>query len=291
MAITLRTPGTDELGTVLTALASWQEDGAPFQVHPGDVGWFWRFGAEATAAALRTWSDGDRVLAVGLLDGADLLRVAIAPDLLHDRRLAERVVADVDEPGTAVLPSGPVALELAADAVAHELLDEVGWERADPWAVLRHDLSVVPEPALRVEQVDAELAPAWARVHCAAFGGSPEDEDAVLERWTTMAGGPAFAQARCLLGYDTDDIPVSAVTVWSAGPGRYGIIEPMGTHPDHRGRGHGRSMNHAAAASLKDLACSAAFVCTPASNVGGVAGYVSAGYQELYQRWDRHRPT
>jgi hypothetical protein len=42
------------------------------QLHPGDVGWFWRFGAEATAAAARTWSRDGRILAVGLLDGPTL---------------------------------------------------------------------------------------------------------------------------------------------------------------------------------------------------------------------------
>jgi len=38
------------------------------QLHPGDLGWFWRFGAEATAAAVRTSSRDGQILAVGLLD-------------------------------------------------------------------------------------------------------------------------------------------------------------------------------------------------------------------------------
>ena len=50
------------------------------RLHPGDLGWFWRFGAEATAAAVRTWSRDGRILAVGLLDGPGLLRLTIAPD-------------------------------------------------------------------------------------------------------------------------------------------------------------------------------------------------------------------
>jgi hypothetical protein len=66
----------------------WQYDGAPMQLHPGDLGWFWRFGATATAAALRTWRRDGRTLAVGLLDDAKLLRLTIAPDAQRDEELA-----------------------------------------------------------------------------------------------------------------------------------------------------------------------------------------------------------
>ena len=56
MAIELGTPDVDGLGEVVAAMREWQVEGAPIQLHPGDLGWFWRFGAEATAAATRTWT-------------------------------------------------------------------------------------------------------------------------------------------------------------------------------------------------------------------------------------------
>ena len=71
MAIVLGRPGVDGLSEAVRALREWQYDGAPMQLHPGDLGWFWRFGAEATAAAVRTWSRDGQILAVGLLDGPD----------------------------------------------------------------------------------------------------------------------------------------------------------------------------------------------------------------------------
>ena len=80
MTITLGRPAVDELSSAVGALREWQSDGAPWQLHPGDVGWFWRFGAQATAEAVRTWSRDGQILAVGLLDGADLLRVTMAPE-------------------------------------------------------------------------------------------------------------------------------------------------------------------------------------------------------------------
>lgn len=289
MAIELRTPGVPDLPDVLDALASWQFEGAPFQLHPGDIGWFWRHGARATAEAVRVWSRDGQVLAVGLLDEPDLLRLAIAPDAHQDFELARALVGDLAAAERGVLPAGAVALELARDVAVHEVLDEAGWHREDPWSVLRHDLTAVPEVELRVEVVGPELAPVWAAVHGAAFGGDPSDEPAVLERWRAMASGAPFTDARCLVGFDARDLPVAAVTVWSAGPGRHGIIEPMGVHPQGRGHGYGRSMNIAAAAAMGDLGCSAGFVCTPSSNVGAVATYRSAGYELLHERLDRTR--
>jgi ribosomal protein S18 acetylase RimI-like enzyme len=99
-----------------------------------------------------------------------------------------------------------------------------------------------------------------------------------------------YADGRSLLGYDDEGTPVAEVTVWSAGPGKPGLLEPMGVHADHRGRGYGRAICLAAAATLQGLDSSSAVVCTPSANVGGIATYESAGYTRLPQRYDRNRP-
>src|SRR3954453_694005 len=85
MATVLGQPGVEGLSQAVGVLREWQYDGAPVQLHPGDLGWFWRFGAETTAPAVRTWSRDGQILAVGLLDGATLLRLAIAPDAQRDQ--------------------------------------------------------------------------------------------------------------------------------------------------------------------------------------------------------------
>ena len=76
------------------------------QLHPGDLGWFWQFGAAATAAALRTWSRDGRVLAVGLLDSPTVLRLTMAPPAHRDEALTQQLVTDVTEPERGVLPAG-----------------------------------------------------------------------------------------------------------------------------------------------------------------------------------------
>lgn len=79
------------------------------------------------------------------------------------------------------------------------------------------------------------------------------------------------------------------VTVWSAGPGKPGVLEPMGVHAEHRGHGYGRAISVAAAAALREMGACSAMVCTPGANVGAVATYRSAGFQELPERRDRTR--
>jgi ribosomal protein S18 acetylase RimI-like enzyme len=286
MAIALGKPGVDGLGEAVRALREWQREGAPMQLHPGDLGWYWRFGAEATAAAVRTWSRDGRVLAVGLLDGPELVRLTVAPDARQDEELARQVVEDLADPARGVLPEGRVNVESPKDALVGDLLARAGWDVDEPWTPLRRDLAPpVPDPGVRIEVAGPERASARAAVQRAAFDGSTF----TAERWHAMAAGPPYADARCLVGYDERGEAVAAVTVWSAGPGRPGLLEPMGVHPDHRGRGHGTAITLAAAAALRELGASSALVCTPSSNVGAVATYRSAGFEPLPEVRDRYR--
>ncbi|TQM78438.1 acetyltransferase (GNAT) family protein [Saccharothrix saharensis] len=285
MAIASGEPGVDGLGAAVGALREWQHDGAPPHLHPGDLGWFWRFGAGATAAAVRTWSRGGRVLAVGLLDGPGLVRLTTAPDVRRDEELARRLAEDVGAPERGVLPAGAVAVEAPTGALVRDLLVERGWHAGEPWTPLRRDLAgPVAEPGVRIEVVGPERAGVRAAVQRASFDRSTFTEQA----WRAMAAGSPYADARCLVAYDGGEA-VAAVTVWSAGPGRPGLLEPMGVHSAHRGRGHGRAITLAAAAALRELGSSSALVCTPSSNVGAVATYRSAGFEAGPEIRDRCR--
>ncbi|MFJ8669811.1 GNAT family N-acetyltransferase [Streptomyces sp. NPDC093600] len=286
MTMGLGRPGVDGLGEVVGVLREWQYEGAPVQLHPGDLGWFWRSGAQATAEAVRTWSRDGRMLAVGLLDGPGLLRLTIAPDARRDEELARRLADDVTEPERGVLPAGRVSIEAPTGALVQELLVEDGWNADEPWTPLRRDLTEpVKDPGVRIEVAGPERAHAVAAVQRAAFDGSRF----TAERWHAMAAGLPFADARCLIAYDDRGDAVAAVTVWSAGPGRPGLLEPMGVHRDHRRHGYGKAISLAAAAALRELGSSSALVSTPSSNVGAVATYESAGFKQRPQVRDQYR--
>ena len=286
MAIVLDRPGVDGLSDAVGVLREWQDDGAPMQLHPGDLGWFWRFGAEATAAAVRTWSRDGQILAVGLLDGPKLLRLTIAPDARADEDLAQQIVADVTSPERGVLMQGEAYLEAPTGALVHDLLFEHGWHTDAPWTPLRCDFTEpVKEPGVRIDAIGPEQAHVRTAVQRASFEKSTFTD----ERWHAMAAGLPYADALCLVAYNDHDIAVAAATVWSAGPGRPGLLEPMGVHRDHRGLGYGKAITVAAASALQKLGSSSAIVCTASSNAGGVATYRSAGFQQLPERWDRRR--
>jgi ribosomal protein S18 acetylase RimI-like enzyme len=277
VAIELRTPGVDGLAEAIGALREWQPDGGPMQLHAGDLGWFWRFGAEATAAAVRCWSRDGQILAVGLLDSPAMLRLAIAPDARQDEELARGLLADLTEPERGVLPEGTAAVEAPSGALVRDLLADGGWSYGEPWTPLRRDLTApVPDPGVRIETIGRGQAPVRTAVQRASFENSTFTD----ERWHVMAAGPAYADARCLVAYDDRDTPVAAVTVWSAGEGRPGLIEPLGVHREHRGNGYGTAITVAAAAALRDLGASSALVCTPSANVPAVATYESAGFDK-----------
>ncbi|MFP3986298.1 GNAT family N-acetyltransferase [Streptomyces sp. E11-3] len=286
MAIEMGRPGADGLGDVVRVLGEWQHDGGLVQLHPGDVGWFWRFGAERTAEATRTWSRAGEVLAVGLLDGPELLRLAIAPEALRDEELARQVVEDVSAPERGVLSEGKVSVDASMSALVQDLLFQAGWESDQPWMPLRRDLGEpVPDPGVRVEVTGPEQARERTAVQRAAFD-RPTFTD---ERWHAMAAGTPYADARCLVARNEQGEAVAAVTVWSAGTGKPGLIEPMGVHPAHRRHGYGRAITVAAARALQELGSSSVVVCTPSSNVGAVATYQSAGFERLPEIRDQYR--
>jgi ribosomal protein S18 acetylase RimI-like enzyme len=288
MGIVLGKPAVDGLSEAVGVLREWQYDGAPMQLHPGDLGWFWRFGAEATAAAVRTWSRDGQILAVGLLDGPQLLRLTIAPGAQRDEELAQQLVEDVTKPERGVLIEGKANVEAPMGALVHDLLFEDGWNTVEPWTPLRRDLTEpVKDPGMRIEVIGPERAHVRTAVQRASFDGSTFAD----ERWHAMAAGLPYADARCLVGYDDQGNAVAAVTVWSAGPGKPGLLEPMGVHREHRGHGFGKAVSVAAAAALQELGSSSAIVCTPSSNVGAVATYKSAGFEERPEIRDRYRDS
>ncbi|MDT0308659.1 GNAT family N-acetyltransferase [Streptomyces sp. DSM 44917] len=286
MVLVMGRPGGGELGAVVGVLREWQREGAVAQLHPGDVGWFWRFGAEAVGGAVRVWRRGGRVLAVGLLDGERLLRLATAPEVRRDEAVARRLAEDLSRPERGVLGEGRACVEAPGDALVQELLAEEGWGTDEPWTPLRRELGEpVEEPGVRIEVTGPGRAHVRAAVQRAAFDNSTFTE----ARWRAMAAGPPYDDARCLVAHDERGAAVAAVTVWSAGPGRPGLLEPMGVHREHRGRGFGRAIALAAAAALRDLGASSAFVCTPSAHRAAVATYVSAGFRPLPEVRDRRR--
>lgn len=287
MSVKLMLPTVADLPRVIDAVASWQREGAPVQVHPGDLGWYQRFGVEALASALRVWEQDGKAVAVGFLDESDLIRMSIAPDAGDDVDVATRIADDFVDSLSEVLAPGDGVAEVRFGHALQRVLTDRGWTADEPWTPLHRDLKQpVPSPALRVKTVGPKLIADRVVVEAAAFPGSSLSAD----RWQAMADGHAYRNAECLVGYDENEAPVAATTVWSAGAGRPGVIEPLGVHADFRGRGYGVAITLAAAEAMRRMGCSSATVATPSSNEAAVATYLAAGFGSQGEVSDFCRP-
>jgi hypothetical protein len=188
------------------ALRDWQRDASPIQLHPGDLGWFWQSGAEAMAAAVRTWRRDGQLLAIGFLDGPEVLRMTVAPQVWREEELAHQVVADVSEPARGALPAGKVSIETPDGTRLQDMLSDVGWSAGEPWTPLRRDLTgPMEQTGLRIEVIGSGQESEFTAVHRSAWG-RPRFTD---ELWRVMADGLPYTDARCLLGYDDQGVAVA----------------------------------------------------------------------------------
>ena len=286
-------PDVAGLREAAAALREWQVDRTPMQLHPGDVGFHWRDGPERTAAAVRVWYRAERIVAVGLLDAPQLLRMAIAPDLQEDEELIDRVLVDIDQPERGVLDTGSAVVEARCGPLLPQALVDRGWRPDEPWTPLHRNLTYpVRACGLRIETIRPDGADVWVGVHWSAFRGTTmtdDDRRTARDRWLAMAASAPYAEARCLTAFDGHDNAVAVAGVWSTGRGRPGLIEPMGVHQEHRGHGHGKAITIAASAALREMGSSSAIVCTPSSNYSAVATYASAGSERFPEVRDLRR--
>ena len=301
VAILMSTPDVEDLEHVTEVLSSWQHDQGPLHLHPGDLGWNSLRGAATTAASLRGWSREGKILALGMLDGSDgLLRMAVDPDLRDDDELARQLVTDVNDPKRGVLGAGNAIVEARGAERFAQLLSAEGWHSDEPWTPLCRDLSSpvdderVKRVGVHIEIIGSDLIEPWVAVHWSAFKGTPGGEEELRDfrdGWLTMAGGPFYHRARSLAAFDGDDNAVAVTTVWSAGPDRPGLVEPMGVHRDHQGHGYGAAISVAAALALQEMGSSSAIVCAESSNVGAVSTYLAAGFTAYEPVADLRRDT
>ena len=237
---------------------------------------------------MRVWRRDGQIVAVGMLDGSGLIRMAVAPSADRDDALAAQLLVDLSDPERGVLPAGAGTVEARFGSAFRDLLRRSGWAADEPWTPLCRDLAEpVGDCGIEVEIVDARNVQERVDVQRASFPNSTF----TVERWHTMVAASPYRRGRCLIGRDRHGRAVATVTVWSAGPGRPGLLEPMGVHRDHRGRGHGTAITVAAAAALQDMGSSSATVCTPGSNAGGVRTYESAGFRRLADVTDFRRTS
>lgn len=221
-----------------------------------------------------------------------VIRLAVSPSVVDDDAVATCIADDLD--GRALLPHASASAEVRFGTALQSTLRDRGWTRGEGWACFIMDLSrAIPSQPLRVVTLHGAAAapPADTVVDdvVAAHLGAWDRSTFTSEKWRVMATGPAFRQARFVLLY-VDDVPVSTAAVWAAGPGRPGLIEPLGVDRDRRGLGYGRAIVNACAASLRDMGAGSMRVATPVTQWPAVPLY-TATMERLADVHDLVRPS
>ena len=266
-----------ELDELVGTLCTWETpSGYPLGLHVGDVGWHARLPDEQLAGTVRVLEQDGVAVAAGLFEPG-LARPRLAPGYETD---AVVCVALADEIETD--PGEQVWSDAAPGSLLRTTLSARGWTLdPEPWVALYRPLSAADTdlgdalvcPVQGVHDVSDRVA-----VQRSAFEGSTFTVGA----WQRMSATAAYDPALDLLARDSDGEPVAAATGWSAGPGRCGILEPVGTSPEHRGKGHGRRVVLAALGALARIGASGVTVHTPADNRTAVAAYEACGLRRLH---------
>jgi ribosomal protein S18 acetylase RimI-like enzyme/heme-degrading monooxygenase HmoA len=167
------------------------------------------------------------------------------------------------------------------DTTRVELLTEFGWvpDGEPPYVINRALIADLAEPVIppgyTIRPVaGVEEAAAVAGLHSAAFPGAGWTAD--LYRYVMES--PGYDPERELVAEFANGELVAFAVTWYDDLNRTGLLEAVGTHPDHRQRGLGRAVVTFAAQHMAAAGMEYAIVANFASNAAAEALYRSAGF-------------
>lgn len=247
------------------------------QLHVGDVGWYLRLDDTTVNAGLHVWRGEDgKVAAVGLQHGDAMLLTAIQPRRRYDVELGEQMADDA----TTLLSAADGYLDAPQPSAVRTELARRGWDLdPDPWPILYRSLTASDRDRIDPDATtvsDAGLARDRLALQQAMFENSKSDSHS----WGRMRDLTSYRPDLDVMIRQGDGY-VAAATGWWAGEGKCGLLEPVGSHRDHRGRGYGRRVVLATLSALAVVGASGAAVFTPGSNKAALQLYRSCGFRAV----------
>jgi len=259
-------------------------------VHPGDIPHRLFNGNKHfdPAEVMTIWEDGNGVAAWTLVGPRHRAYDAqVRPDLRGGA--FEREVLEYGDARTAQLMRGHgiegekmLGDAFRCDRVRIELLGDLGWvpDGEPPYVINRARIADLPPPAIppgyRIRPVaGVHEAAAVAALHGAAFPGAG---------WTAglyrhVMESPGYDPGRELVAEAAAGTLAAFAVTWHDDLNLTGLLEAVGTHPDHRQRGLGRAVVTFAAHHMAAAGMEHAIVANFASNTASGALYRSAGFE------------
>ena len=225
----------------------WTPDG--FR-HPGQLAWSLGYALpeDLDHGPVRLWYDGDEVAAYAWLEDPIWAEICVHPSAAA---LVPEVAAWLAETAEGALTS----MIGENEAWLVEGLVAAGWSLTHeaPW-MTQHSLDLADLPPLPTldgytfRAIRTDEAAARAACHRGAWEGSKVSE-AAYRRLMTLP--PYRPELDWVVEHDGEMV-ASALVWWDEGTGST-LVEPVGTHPAHQGRGLAGAVSVAALTAARDL--------------------------------------
>ncbi|UQA58953.1 GNAT family N-acetyltransferase [Polyangium aurulentum] len=300
MTITSRSyEGPADLHALLgTITASWRFTRPLVNVTPGGVEWWFAVARSGIdwRERIRLWELDGEVVAWAFFEPPNELGNHLRVDLPADGRRA--IVAEMLEwvaeraLGQSEPPSSVFLHVLDADHALCDDLRALGLTPSEASAFSHFHTTLGAEPAApvlppgyRIRPVREDELAARVDLHRAAFTPSRM----TVEKYRQLVTMPHYAFARDLVVEAPDGSLAAFTMVWWDPEARVGEFEPVGTHPDHRGKGLARAVNLAGLHLLRGLGALDVLVFSRTENAASEALYPSVGFQRLsvHRAWTR----
>jgi ribosomal protein S18 acetylase RimI-like enzyme len=265
--------------------------------HPGDIAWQ-LMGKYGEQRPIWSWERDGAVEAVAWFDGPGQLCLEATPagepwipdivawaesSLLRERNAEEMTPLSVRA--------------FQTDRVRIAALTRLGFQRSGPDHV-HFELDLTLDPP------DVDLPPGFAVRDCLDI--DPEQRAAChrdawnaldhigienalstfsTAKYETLRASPAYRPDLDLVGVAPDGTLVASCICWSDAPSGVGTFEPMGTHPDFRGRRLARALLSEGLRRMRALGCRRGRIATAHFNTSAITAYSSLFRQVDQSEW------
>lgn len=147
------------------------------------------------------------------------------------------------------------------------------------------DAPLPPGYTLRTARGPVE-AEAIGALHAASFGSTWNPGE-----YATLMGTFGYSPDREWLVVAPDGELAGFTETWHDPISNTGLFEPVGTHPEHRGRGVGRALMAAGLGQMAAAGLATAMVCFEGDNPGSQALYLGSGFEIVHEIIDYTKPV